>query len=89
VSGPTGGSWCPECGPDVKVDQDALCAGCGATCTGSGAELALKLRTRAERAEALNARLAELLRRAKPSVEFAALLGLSDEIAAALAEVKR
>ena len=27
-------SLCVECGPNVGVDEDALCCGCGATCTG-------------------------------------------------------
>ena len=31
-------SFCPECGPNVMVDGDALCAGCGATCTGGGVD---------------------------------------------------
>lgn len=38
------GSWCSECGPDVMVDEDGVCATCGGSCTGDGAELALKLR---------------------------------------------
>ncbi len=28
-------SFCCECGPNVKVDEDGLCAGCGATAMGS------------------------------------------------------
>lgn len=40
------GSWCPECGPNVTVDQDGLCSGCGNTCTGPGAERALLLERR-------------------------------------------
>lgn len=28
-------SFCCECGPNVKVDEDGLCAACGATATGS------------------------------------------------------
>jgi len=35
------GSWCPQCGPDVKVDEDGCCIHCGCDCTGDGAELAL------------------------------------------------
>ena len=35
------GSWCPECGPGVGVDEDGLCAYCGATCMGDGADMAL------------------------------------------------
>lgn len=27
-------SLCVECGPNVKVDEDGLCTGCGATCCG-------------------------------------------------------
>jgi len=36
------GSWCPQCGPDVKVDEDGCCVHCGCDCTGEGAELALR-----------------------------------------------
>jgi hypothetical protein len=36
-----GGTWCPEDGPNVGVDEDGLCAHCGATCTGPGADKAL------------------------------------------------
>lgn len=28
-------SLCAECGPDVRVDEDGLCCGCGATCMGA------------------------------------------------------
>lgn len=28
-------SFCPECGINVKVDEDGCCAACGATATGS------------------------------------------------------
>lgn len=35
------GSWCPECGPNVMVDEDGLCAGCGSTAMGPGADAAL------------------------------------------------
>ena len=36
------GAWCPECGPQQFVDEDALCRICGATTTGDGANEALK-----------------------------------------------
>ena len=28
------GTWCPECGPNVKVDEEGLCVSCGATAIG-------------------------------------------------------
>jgi hypothetical protein len=40
------GSWCPECGPDVKVDEDGCCAHCGADACGRGSWLALGYRAR-------------------------------------------
>lgn len=42
------GSWCPQCGPDVGVDEDGCCATCGATAVGDGADTALKLRALVE-----------------------------------------
>jgi hypothetical protein len=50
-----GGTWCPEDGPNAGVDElDGLCAHCGATCTGPGADKALlalsKKKTSAEAA---------------------------------------
>lgn len=33
-------SLCPECGPNVRVDEDGLCAACGCTATGSWLEQA-------------------------------------------------
>lgn len=36
------GAWCPECGPQLFVDEDGLCRICGATTTGDGANEALK-----------------------------------------------
>lgn len=35
------GSWCPQCGPNVLIDEDECCAHCGATATGDGATAAL------------------------------------------------
>lgn len=32
------GTWCPECGPGVSVDEDGCCATCGATATGPGVD---------------------------------------------------
>lgn len=43
---PTGrwtASWCPQCGPDVAVDEDGCCATCGATATGTAATHAVVL----------------------------------------------
>ena len=37
-------SWCPQCGPNVEVDEDGCCAGCGATAMGPGADGAHKLK---------------------------------------------
>ena len=37
-------SWCPQCGPDVRVDEEGLCNSCGSTAIGDGAERAAKLR---------------------------------------------
>jgi len=31
-------SWCPECGPDVKLDEDGCCVGCGLDATHYGVE---------------------------------------------------
>ena len=36
-------TWCPECGPAVKVDEDLCCAQCGASASGEGADQALEL----------------------------------------------
>lgn len=38
------GSWCPQCGPDVTVDEDGCCVTCGATATGDGADAVLAMR---------------------------------------------
>lgn len=37
-------SWCPQCGPNVEVDEDGCCAGCGATAMGPGADGAHKIK---------------------------------------------
>jgi len=37
------GTWCPQCGPDVKCDEDGCCIECGSTAVGDGAEVALQL----------------------------------------------
>ena len=31
-------TFCPECGPNVAVDEEGLCASCGATAVGDGVE---------------------------------------------------
>jgi hypothetical protein len=33
-------TWCPECGPDVAVDEDGCCTTCGNGATGPGADAA-------------------------------------------------
>lgn len=57
------GSWCPQCGPDVSIDEDGCCAICGADATGEGAERALALREQRDAAlrdlAAVRAELAE------------------------------
>lgn len=40
----TGTSWCVQCGPMVRVDEDGLCASCGATCMGEYADAANEMR---------------------------------------------
>ena len=39
-------TWCPQCGPDVRVDEDGCCALCGADAMGAGADEADRLRAR-------------------------------------------
>lgn len=34
------GTWCPQCGDGVSVDEDGCCASCGSTATGEGADQA-------------------------------------------------
>lgn len=41
-------TWCPQCGPDVSVDEDGCCAVCGADATGDGADLAHAQRSHLE-----------------------------------------
>lgn len=31
-------TFCPECGPDVSIDEDGCCIGCGATAVGRAIE---------------------------------------------------
>lgn len=31
--------WCPQCGPNVDIDEDGLCIGCGCTAVGAGVNL--------------------------------------------------
>jgi hypothetical protein len=38
---PVEGTWCPECGHGVQVDEEGLCVSCGATAIGNGANRAL------------------------------------------------
>lgn len=62
-------TWCPECGPSVPIDEDGLCAACGATAIGPGADLALSALDSASRekarADAAEARVKELKERIK------------------------
>ena len=45
-------TWCPQCGPDVDVDEDGCCGACGADATGDGADRAHRWRATAESAVA-------------------------------------
>lgn len=42
-------TWCPQCGPHVRVDSDGTCITCGSDAMGSGADAALQLRADVER----------------------------------------
>lgn len=44
-----GGSWCPQCGPHVAVDDDGCCQTCGATALGEGTREAHRARIQARR----------------------------------------
>ena len=46
-------TWCPQCGPDVDVDEDGCCGACGADATGDGADRAHAWRTADEAANDL------------------------------------
>lgn len=46
------GSLCPECGWNVRVDEDGLCISCGATAVGRYTDEAIRFKIRAEQAEA-------------------------------------
>jgi hypothetical protein len=41
-------TWCPQCGPNVKCDDDGTCAHCGCDCIGLGVDAALALLDAAE-----------------------------------------
>lgn len=32
-------TWCPQCGPNVVVDDDECCVMCGASATGDGVDM--------------------------------------------------
>ena len=51
------GSWCAQCGPNVKVDEDGCCISCGLQAIGDGAEEAL---TAARERDALRERVEAL-----------------------------
>lgn len=38
------GTWCPECGPNVRICEEGMCASCGNVAVGAGTETALKIR---------------------------------------------
>lgn len=42
------GSFCPECGWDVTVDEDGCCAGCGATAVGLAVDELVRQRQKPE-----------------------------------------
>ena len=44
-------TFCVECGPGVKVDEDGLCVLCGATATGSALSYINRLRAQVEELE--------------------------------------
>ena len=43
-AGLSAATWCPQCGADVRVDEDGCCQGCGADAVGEGADEAHSLR---------------------------------------------
>ena len=43
-------TFCPQCGWDVKVDEDGCCASCGALATGEAVEQIASLRQQLEQA---------------------------------------
>jgi hypothetical protein len=43
------GTWCPQCGSGVSIDEDGLCNHCGCTAVGDGAEEALAAIAEVER----------------------------------------
>ena len=43
------GTWCPECGPGVQVDEDWLCISCGGNAVGDGANRAIEALREMER----------------------------------------
>ena len=60
---PMNGTWCPECGPNVLVDEEGLCVSCGATAIGNGANRALAVL--AAPADGLGERVREQIEKAK------------------------
>lgn len=55
--------WCPQCGPDMAIDEDGCCFVCGSDAHGEGADLAKMNADALESAEVL------LLREAKIAEE--------------------
>ena len=44
-----GMTWCAQCGPHIKVDEDGCCKMCGATSVGDGADMAVEVLVESER----------------------------------------
>lgn len=73
-------TWCPECGPNVAVDEEGLCVSCGNTAVGPGVEMIAA----AERAAVVDALqgAAELIGEKWPYLENvrSRIDGLADEV---------
>jgi uncharacterized Zn finger protein (UPF0148 family) len=52
-------TWCPQCGPDVHIDEDGCCAMCGADAAGDGVDEAHKHRRAAQKAQKALERICE------------------------------
>lgn len=70
------GSWCPQCGPNVKVDEDGLCAACGATAMGEGTDKAL---TAIDELKTLKRKARKLLKDDYSALEFLGILTTRDK----------
>lgn len=54
-------TWCPQCGPHVRVDGDGCCESCGADAAGAGADRAIVAIAELERIRRELTRLGERL----------------------------